>query len=113
MDKFELFNEYWNPKIIGELNNQTVKLVKVKGELIWHSHANEDELFFVLKRELKICFRETELVLSEGEMVIVEKGVEHKPVAQHETWLLLFEPQDIKHIGENYCDKTLSKFEKI
>ncbi|SKB53731.1 Mannose-6-phosphate isomerase, cupin superfamily [Salegentibacter holothuriorum] len=99
-DKFELFKEYWNPKIIGELNGQQVKLAKLKGEFVWHDHKEEDEMFLVIKGSLKIEFRDNTISLNKGEMYIVPKGVEHKPIAEEEAWVLLFEPANTKHTGE-------------
>ncbi|OEY73668.1 cupin domain-containing protein [Salegentibacter salarius] len=99
-DKFELFNEHWTPKIIGELNGQQVKLAKLKGEFVWHDHKDEDEMFLVIKGSLKIEFRDKTINLSEGEMYIVPKGVEHNPVASEEAWILLFEPATTKHTGD-------------
>ena len=99
-DKFELFNEHWTPKIIGELNGQQVKLAKLKGEFVWHDHKGEDEMFLVIKGSLKIEFRDKTIRLNEGEMYIVPRGVEHNPVAEEEAWILLFEPASTKHTGE-------------
>ncbi|HEY9184966.1 MAG TPA: cupin domain-containing protein [Salegentibacter sp.] len=99
-DKFELFNEYWTPKIIGELNGQQVKLAKLKGEFVWHDHKHEDEMFLVIKGSIKIEFRDKTINLHEGEMYIVPRGVEHNPVAQEEAWVLLFEPSTTQHTGE-------------
>ena len=90
--KLGLFVDYWSPKIVGQINDSYVKLVRVLGEFVWHHHENEDELFFVLKGRLKIMTREEEIVLNEGEFVIIPKGVEHKPVAEEEVHLMLLEP---------------------
>ena len=111
--KFNLFNDYWNPKIIGEMNDQDIKIAKVKGEFIWHNHKNEDELFLIIKGTLKIKFSNKTVELNKGEMLIIPKGVEHKPVAKNEVWLLLFEPNTTKHTGEIKNDITIDKFEKI
>ncbi|PKD20728.1 mannose-6-phosphate isomerase [Salegentibacter salinarum] len=99
-EKFQLFNQHWTPKIIGELNGQQVKLAKLKGEFVWHDHKEEDEMFLVIKGSLKIEFRDKKITLNEGEMFIVPRGVEHNPVAPEEAWVLLFEPATIKHTGE-------------
>ena len=112
-EKFNLFNDYWNPKIIGKINNHDVKLAKVKGEFIWHNHKNEDELFYIIKGSLIIEFRNKRVELKEGEMLIVPKGVDHKPIAKNEVWLLLFEPYNIKHTGEVKSELTVEKYEKI
>lgn len=104
--KLGLFNDHWSPRIIGELNGQHVKLAKVKGEFVWHDHKDEDELFFIVKGKLKIEFRDKTVELSEGEMLIIPKGVEHKPVADDEVWLMLFEPAATKHTGEVESELT-------
>jgi len=105
--KFSLFANHWSPKVIGELNGQHVKLAKVKGEFVWHDHKDEDELFFIVKGKLKIEFRDKTVELCEGEMIIVPKGVEHKPVAEDEVWLMLFEPAATKHTGEVESELTV------
>src|SRR5690348_14899170 len=91
-DKLALFNDYWNPRLIGELNGQQVRLVKFKGEFVWHKHDNEDELFYVLQGSFVIEFRDKTVELKEGEFIIVPKGVEHRPVAENEVSVMLFEP---------------------
>lgn len=98
-DKFNLFNEYWAPRIVGELNGQYVKLAKFKGEFVWHNHANEDELFLVIKGTLKIELKNKSITLKEGEIYIVPKGVEHKPVADEEVHVLLLEPKSTEQTG--------------
>src|SRR6188768_2366545 len=100
MEKFNLFNDLWSPKIIGELNGQEIKLAKVKGEFVWHHHRDEDELFFIIKGKLKIEFKHETVELEEGEMLIIPKGTEHKPIAEEEVWLMLFEPANTKHTGD-------------
>lgn len=112
-EKFNLFNDLWSPKIVGELNGQEIKLAKVKGEFVWHNHQNEDELFFVIKGKLKIEFADKTVEINEGEMLIVPKGVEHKPIAEEEVLLMLFEPKDIKHTGEVNSELTVTKYERI
>lgn len=99
-EKFDLFAEHWSPKIVGELNGQHVKLAKLQGEFVWHKHDNEDELFFVVKGTLVIEFRDKELEIAPGQFVIVPKGVEHKPVAQEEVWVMLFEPASTLNTGD-------------
>ena len=111
--KFSLFNEHWSPKIIGQLNGQDVKLAKLKGEFIWHNHKDEDELFYIIKGTLKIEFRDKTVTLAAGEMLIIEKGIDHKPIADEEVWVLLFEPTDIKHTGDVTHALTRKTFEKI
>ncbi|MBC8756207.1 cupin domain-containing protein [Kordia sp. YSTF-M3] len=112
-EKYDLFHDYWNPRIVAELNGQHVKVVKVKGELIWHRHEHEDELFYVIKGKLKICFENSEKTINEGELFVVPKGITHKPIAQEECWLVLFEPSGTKHTGDQKCEQTVSKFEWI
>ena len=112
-EKFTLFSEHWTPKIIGELNGQHVKLAKVKGEFIWHDHENEDELFFIIKGLLKIEFRDKTVELGPGEMYIIPKGVEHKPIAEEEAHLLLFEPAATKHTGDIQHALTVDKLDWI
>jgi len=112
-EKFTLFTEQWSPKIIGQLNGQDVKLAKLLGEFVWHDHKNEDELFYIIKGSLKIEFRDKMITLHEGDMLIIPKGVEHKPIAKEEVWVLLFEPSNIKHTGDVEHELTKEKFEKI
>lgn len=111
--KFAQFSDHWSPKVIGELNGQHVKLAKVKGEFVWHDHANEDEMFLVIKGQLKIQFRDRTEVINEGEMLIVPRGVEHSPVAEEEVWLMLFEPAETKHTGEVEHEMTVKEYERI
>lgn len=112
-DKFTLFTEQWSPKIIGQLNGQDVKLAKLQGEFVWHDHKNEDELFYIINGSLKIEFRDKIVKLKEGDMLIIPKGVEHKPIAEEEVWVLLFEPSNIKHTGDVKHELTKESFEKI
>lgn len=108
--KFSLFDDHWSPRIIGETNGQLVKLAKVKGEFVWHSHENEDELFLVIKGKLVIAFRDGNKVeLGPNEMCIVPKGVEHKPIADEETQILLIEPASTEHTGKEVTDKTVAR----
>jgi mannose-6-phosphate isomerase-like protein (cupin superfamily) len=106
------FNDYWNPRIIGELNGQHVKAVKLKGEFVWHHHDHEDELFLVIKGKLRMEFRDRVEELNEGEFIIVEKGIEHRPVAEDEVHILLFEPAGTLNTGNaesEFMRKTLEK----
>ena len=98
-EKLSLFKDHWNPKIVGELNNQHIKLVKIKGEFIWHKHDDEDEMFLVLKGSLKIYFRDRTETINENEMIIVPKGVDHKPFAEDEVSIMLFEPATTINTG--------------
>lgn len=111
--KLALFDEYWKPKIVGELNDSHVKLVKVKGEFTWHHHDNEDELFLVVKGRLTIKLRERDIVLEEGEFVVIPKGVEHKPVAAEEAHILLLEPKTTLNTGNVRDEKTVEELERI
>ena len=98
-EKFSLFSEHWRPKIVADLNGQELKLAKLHGEFPWHSHANEDELFLVWKGNLKMQFRDKTVELSEGESIVVPKGVEHSPLAEDECLVLLLEPAGLKNSG--------------
>lgn len=113
LEKFGLFNEHWSPKIIGALNGQHVKLVKLKGEFIFHQHQNEDELFLVIKGKFKMEYRDKTVEVSEGEIVIVPRGVEHKPVAEEEAWVMLFEPASTLNTGNVVDKKTKTQLETI
>ena len=112
-EKFKLFSDFWSPKKIGELNGQQILLAKIKGEFIWHAHEHEDELFMIIKGSLMIEFRDKTIELNEGEIYIIPKGVEHKPIAQEEVHVLLFEPLDIKHTGNVMAAVTVETFENI
>lgn len=112
-EKFALFNDHWSPKVIGELNGQQVKLAKVKGEFVWHDHAEEDEMFLIMKGRLKLEFRDRVVELGEGEMCIVPRGVEHRPIAEEETWLMLLEPASTKHTGDVRDPRTVDELEWI
>jgi len=107
-NKLALFDETWTPKIIGELNGQQVKLAKLEGELAWHSHEHEDELFIVLEGSLTIEMRDHSVQLEKGDMYIVPKGVEHNPIAQPNASVLLFEPISTKHTGDLVIERTVS-----
>lgn len=111
--KFRLFDEYWSPKIVGEINDAYVKLVKVKGEFVWHHHETEDELFFVVKGRLLLKFRDREVWVEEGEFVIVPRGVEHLPVAAEETHVMLLEPKSTLNTGNVRNERTVSELDRI
>jgi len=113
MQKFSLFSDHWSPKIIGDLNGQQVKLAKVKGEFVWHDHKDEDELFFIFKGKLKIEFRDKMVELNEGDMLIVPRGVEHRPIAEEEVLLMLFEPAATKHTGDVKHELTVENYGRI
>ena len=112
-NKFDLFDEYWSPKIVGELNGQYVKLAKLLGEFLWHQHEAEDELFLVVKGRLVIKLRQQDVVLNAGEFFIVPRGLEHKPVAEHEVHVLLFEPRSTQHTGNVKSERTVNHQETI
>jgi mannose-6-phosphate isomerase-like protein (cupin superfamily) len=112
-EKFNQINDLWKPRVIAELNGQQVKVSKVKGEFVWHDHKNEDELFFIIKGNLKVMFRDKTVEVKEGEMIVVPMGVEHKPVADEEVWMMLFEPNNIKHTGDVASNLTVHNYEKI
>jgi mannose-6-phosphate isomerase-like protein (cupin superfamily) len=112
-EKFSLFNERWNPKIVGELNGQYVKVAKLKGEFIWHHHENEDELFWVIKGQLTIKLRDRDIDLRQGQFFIIPRGIEHMPVAEEECHVVLFEPQTALNTGNVQNEKTVDKMDTI
>jgi mannose-6-phosphate isomerase-like protein (cupin superfamily) len=112
-EKLSLFNDYFNPKIVGELNGQQVKLVKFKGEFVWHKHDNEDEMFYVVKGKFKMEFRDKIVEINEQEFLIVPKGIEHKPSAENEVSIMLFEPATTLNTGNIKGDLTKAVLEKI
>ncbi len=105
--RFSLFNDYWKPKIVGELNDSYIKLVKLKGEFVWHKHDNEDELFFVVKGKLLIKLRDRDAWIKEGEFLIIPKGVEHCPVAENEVQVMLLEPKTTVNTGDVQNERTV------
>ena len=112
-EKLALFNDYWNPRIIAELNGQQIKAVKLKGEFVWHHHEHEDELFLVIHGKLKMEFKDKTIDVSPGEFIIVPRGIEHKPVAKDEVHILLFEPSSTRNTGNVENERTRNKREKI
>jgi mannose-6-phosphate isomerase-like protein (cupin superfamily) len=112
-EKFARITEYWKPYIAGELNGQLVKLDKLKGEFVWHHHQNEDEMFLVVKGRFRIEFRDKTVWLEEGEFIVVPRGVEHKPVADEEAWIVLFEPASTLNTGNVDNQFTLRRLEKV
>ncbi|MEO8606342.1 MAG: cupin domain-containing protein [Chloroflexota bacterium] len=107
-EKFMLFNEHFTPKIIGEANGQYVKIAKIQGEFVWHSHENEDELFLIFKGVMTIEMRDQVIKLGEGEMFIVPKGVEHRTLAADETYVMMIEPKSTAHSGDVQSELTVS-----
>ena len=112
-EKLALFSDHWNPRVVGDLNGQQVKLVKFQGEFLWHDHAAEDELFLVMRGSFRMDFRGRSVTLQEGEFIIVPRGVEHRPVAEQEVEVMLFEPAQIKHTGDVESELTVHQFERI
>jgi len=111
--KFSMFNDYWSPKIVGEINDSYVKLVKFKGEFVWHHHETEDELFLVVKGSLLIKLRDQDIFLEAGEFVIIPRGVEHLPVAEDEAHVLLLEMKTTLNTGNIDNEKTVVDLERI
>lgn len=112
-EKLSLFSELWSPKIVGELNGQYVKLVKFQGPFVWHHHDSEDEMFLVVKGRFRIEFEGRNEWIEEGEFIIVPRGVEHKPVADEEAHVLLFEPVSTLNTGNIENERTLAELETI
>jgi mannose-6-phosphate isomerase-like protein (cupin superfamily) len=105
-EKLSKFSDYWNPRIIGELNHQHVKIAKFKGEFIWYKHDDEDEMFLVIKGNLEVEFRDKKITLKENDFLIVPKGVEHRPVAENEVSVMLFEPATTLNTGNQINELT-------
>ncbi len=112
-EKFSLFSDFSSPKIVGELNVQQVKLVKMKGEFVWHHHETEDELFYIIKGSLDMHLHDKIITINAGEFLIVPHGVEHKPVANEEVHIMLFEPVSTLNTGNTVNEKTVKKLEWI
>lgn len=112
-EKFTLFAEHWSPKIVGELNGQQVKLVKLSGEFAWHKHDREDELFLVVHGRFRMDFRDRQVWLAEGEFLIVPRGIEHRPVAAEEAHVLLFEPATTLNTGDVRNEQTLERLDRL
>jgi mannose-6-phosphate isomerase-like protein (cupin superfamily) len=113
LEKFGKFQDHWSPKIAAELNDHQVKLVKLQGEFLWHHHEDVDELFLVVKGRLTIRFRDREIVLEPNELVVVPRRVEHMPVAEEETWIVLLEPRGTLNTGNVTSDRTVEELETI
>jgi mannose-6-phosphate isomerase-like protein (cupin superfamily) len=111
--KLSLFSDHWNPRVVGELNGQQVKLAKLKGEFMWHKHDDEDELFLVLKGKLRLEFRDKTIEVNPHEFIIVPRGVEHKPVAEEEVEIMLFEPASTLNTGDTVNERTRQHLEKL
>ncbi len=106
--KFGLFDDQWSPRIVAELNGQHVKLAKLEGPFVWHHHEDEDELFLIVKGRLKMELRDGDVTLEEGEMLVVPRGVEHRPVAEEEVWLMMFEPASTVNTGNADGERTVA-----
>ena len=106
--KLSIFSEHWSPKVISELNDYQIKLVKIQGDFIWHNHSETDELFLVIEGKMKIEFKDRTVELNKGELYVVPKGVEHRPYAENECQIMLIEPRGVINTGENKNDLTAS-----
>ncbi len=111
--KLSLFSEHWSPKVIADLNGQQVKVVKFKGEFLWHHHEHEDELFLVLRGRLRMEFRDRQAWLEPGELIVVPRGVEHRPCAEDEVHVLLFEPATTLNTGNIQNERTLRELQHL
>jgi mannose-6-phosphate isomerase-like protein (cupin superfamily) len=112
-EKLETFSDHWNPRIVAELNGQHVKLVKFQGPFVWHHHEDEDELFLVVKGRFRMEFRDRDVWLEEGEFLVVPRGVEHRPVAEEEVQVLLFEPASTVNTGNVEEERTRRELQRI
>jgi mannose-6-phosphate isomerase-like protein (cupin superfamily) len=112
-EKLSRVKEYWSPKIVGEVNDSYVKIVKFKNEFVWHHHENEDEMFLVLQGRMRMKFRDRDVIVSPGEFIIVPKGVEHMPVAEQEVHVMLFEPKTTLNTGNVRNERTLATLERL
>jgi mannose-6-phosphate isomerase-like protein (cupin superfamily) len=112
-EKFAKISEYYKPHIAGELNGQMVKLVKTKGEFVFHHHENEDEMFLVVKGRFRMEFRDRHEWIEEGEFIVIPRGVEHRPVAENECWIMLFEPASTLNTGNVVNERTVAQLERV
>ena len=111
--KFSLFADRWSPKIVGDLNDHQVKVVKLQGDFLWHSHETEDELFLVVRGRMRMGLRTGDIELGEGDLFIVPKGVEHKPFAEDECWIILIEPGTTLNTGNVVGERTVAQLDRI
>jgi len=112
-DKFGQINDFWNPRVAGELNGQMVKLVKFLGEFVWHKHDHEDEMFYVVEGEFDMELRDKKITIRENEFIIIPRGIEHRPVAHREVSVILFEPATTLNTGDTRNEMTKDVLEKI
>ena len=112
-DKLARISDHWNPRIVAELNGQHVKLVKFQGEFVWHDHKDEDEMFLVIRGSFRMDYRDRSVTVSEGEFIVVPRGVEHRPVAEREVDVMLFEPAAMKHTGDVASPLTVREFQRL
>ncbi|HTY40389.1 MAG TPA: cupin domain-containing protein [Thermoanaerobaculia bacterium] len=113
LQKFSLFADQWKPKIVGDVNDHQIKVVKLRGDFVWHSHEKEDELFLVVKGRLRIGLRTGDVELSEGELFIVPRGTEHRPSADEECWVVLMEPRTTLNTGDVRDERTVAHLDRI
>ena len=113
LEKLSLFSDHWSPKVVGELNGQHVKLVKFQGEFVWHKHDGEDELFLVVNGRFRMDFRDHQVWVEQGEFLIVPRGAEHRPVAEEEVHVLLFEPAATLNTGDLRNERTVDQLERL
>ena len=113
LEKYDHFSDHWHPRIIAELNGQAVKIAKIKGEFPMHFHEHEDEMFYVVKGEMKIRMNDEEIILCEGEYIVIPRGVPHQPSAKEETYILMFEPIETINTGNMTSKLTREKLDKI
>lgn len=112
-EMFGRFQDQWSPKVVGEVNDSQVKLAKLQGEFVWHHHEREDELFLVVKGRLTLKLRDQDIVLEPGEFAIIPRGVEHLPIAEEETHVLLFEPSSTLNTGNLRNDRTVAQLDRL
>lgn len=110
---FDKIQDYWSPKVIGQVNDQLLKAAKLKGELVWHAHDGQDELFYIVKGLLRLEFEDRAVTLNEGDFLTVPSGVRHNPVAEEECWVLLIEPASTLHTGDEVTSRTRSLAEQM
>jgi mannose-6-phosphate isomerase-like protein (cupin superfamily) len=112
-EKFSQIHEHWQPHIAGELNGQQIKLVKFQGEFVWHHHDDEDEMFFVVSGQFRMELQDKTVTIREGEFIVVPRGVEHKPVAVQECWVMLFEPASTVNTGNVVNERTVRELKRV